>query len=159
MKLFLDTTYFLALLNLHNSLTPPDFLNSLRVNDKFEELYYSSITIFELQALGAKRIIKQKITKSDVIKGIQSLLLSPNLIQVSTQSSLITDMALELRGLHQDFIDCLILSSAALSSDILISEDAKINKLSNEPIFLRILSGFSKTKFKVMTSNQISSMF
>lgn len=147
------------MLNLHNSLTPPDFLNSLRVNDKFEELYYSSITIFELQALGAKRIIKQKITKSDVIKGIQSLLLSPNLIQVSTQSSLITDMALELRGLHQDFIDCLILSSAALSSDILISEDAKINKLSNEPIFLRILSGFSKTKFKVMTSNQISSMF
>ena len=129
------------------------------MNDKFEELYYSSITIFELQALGAKRIIKQKITKSDVIKGIQSLLLSPNLIQVSTQSSLITDMALELRGLHQDFIDCLILSSAALSSDILISEDAKINKLSNEPIFLRILSGFSKTKFKVMTSNQISSMF
>ena len=89
-----------------------------------------------------------------IIKGIQSLNNEKTLIEVPfTNSTLITQISIELRKNHNDFIDCLILSTALLNADILVSEDRWIKEFILTDDFQDLISSHElSSEFRVTSS-------
>ena len=56
-------------------------------------------------------------------------------------------MAIELRSYHADFVDCVIMASAASECDVLVTEDAGMSK--NEGLMKEALR--RKPNFKTLT--------
>ena len=153
-KAFLDTSYFLELINLISPNVTENFLQnaiSSQIN-----LYYSSITVFELQALAAKRIAKNELDIIDALRGIQSLVNSKQLNRIDFFSSLSVQLAMELREFHIDFIDCVILASSIIYSDFLISEDASLQELIKNKGVKQLLDRYSNGDFKILSSSEVN---
>ncbi|OLS19085.1 MAG: hypothetical protein HeimC2_42740 [Candidatus Heimdallarchaeota archaeon LC_2] len=128
MKIFLDTCYFLPIIGISNSNLDPNYLLKLLDHKDSHDLLYSTITLFELQAKGAKECEKGNLDPQRILRGIQSLTQGGDFSEIHlSSSSLITQLSMELRKYHTDFIKCLILATAIVSADILVSEDRWIN--------------------------------
>ncbi len=155
MKVLLDTSYFLPLIGFTISNIEKDFLLNLIDHEKNFQIYYSTISIFELQAKGGKEIEKGNAEMQQIIRGIQSLSNEKVLIEVPfTNSTLITQLSVELRKKHSDFIDCLILATALLNADILVSEDKWINEFILTTDFQDLISYHEiSDEFNVTSSN------
>jgi len=68
--------------------------------------------------------------------------------KIPIYDSSILAIPFKLRGMLNDYIDCLILSSAIYNADILVTENADIYKLSDNENFQGIISGLNP-RFKV----------
>ncbi len=128
MKIFLDSTYFFPLIGVTETSIDQQFLPKLVKNNQFQVLY-SSITLFEISAKGAKLIQSGEITEPDVVNGLNSLQYWREVFAVDPWSGEIQRLSFFFRRSHPDFIDCLILASAILESEKFVCEDEKIHEL------------------------------
>lgn len=129
MKIFLETSYFLPLIGISYPNLDPNYLLKLLDHKNSHDLFYSTITLFELQIKGAKEIEKGNLDPQRILRGIQSITQGGDFSEIHlSSSSLITQLSIELRKFHMDFYNCLILATAIVSADILISEDRWINE-------------------------------
>lgn len=128
MKLFLDSTYFFPTLKVAVEGVPFAVLSHLL--DLDVQLYYSSLTLFELQAKGARYVQKNQLMTADVIEGVLSVQMEPRLNQIVPYNlSQQIELAINLRYYHKDYIDCLIAASAIYHGDVLLSEDKILKSL------------------------------
>jgi len=138
MRLLLDTTYFLPIIGISIKEIPYDSL--VRLIKEGYRILLSEVSIFELLAKGAKYISLGLLTPNRVYKGVNSIMYDDRLGKVPIYSSTIILTSFELRRMLNDYIDCLILSSAIERADALVTEDIHIHKLSRDRDFKRIIS-------------------
>ncbi|MHA1995842.1 MAG: hypothetical protein ACW97Z_14940 [Candidatus Hodarchaeales archaeon] len=93
------------------------------------ELQFSSITLFELSAKGARLIKAGKLTNIDVIDGINALTSWKDLSEIDPWNGEVQRLAFTFRRDHSDYIDCLILASAIIHANVFVSEDIMLKKL------------------------------
>ncbi len=86
----------------------------------------SSISIFELQAKAAKLGVSAKYT----VEAVKDILGFFRVEQIHGER--IVEVAAELSKMLPDYVDCLILATAAVLGEDLITEDAKIHTLRNK---------------------------
>ena len=137
MKLLLDTTYLLPIVDISVT-TQKNALNDLL--SEGHEIAISEITLFELSAKAAKYVVKKQILSERVTRGVRALLNDDSVEKIPIYNTKILSTAFTLKGLMVDFVDCLILSTALNYSDVLISEDTVIGKLSKNQKYLELLS-------------------
>lgn len=139
-KLLLDTTYFLPLIGVEiegvNSNLVQEILNAGEYT-----ISLSEISLFELAAKGAKIARKMELTYQDVLRGIDTIRLDKEIrIESWTQSPIILETSFNIRALHSDYADCIIVATAICSNNILATYDEtlveKITK--NEEIIAEI---------------------
>ena len=81
--------------------------------------------------------MKGQLNPKEVIEGINSILYDNRLNQDPVWDSDNLRIAFEIRKLHSDFIDCLILACAIEKADLLLTEDGKIHKLVQQNKIMR----------------------
>jgi len=136
LRLLVDTTYLLPLIGVKIREIPRDFLTYLM--DAGHEVVVSEISLFELSAKGAKYVAQGDISSHRVLDGIRTLLYSGEIEVINVYDSTILDVALKIRSLLSDFIDCLIVSSAMNCCDILVTEDTDIHQLMEKGEYKRV---------------------
>lgn len=124
MNILLDTSYFLPLIKITIDDIPDYLLKNLLVQSN-HNYFYSDLSIFELTAKGFKFIIQgNKIAFQDLMKGIDSIQNDSRLVPLSWASNpIIVELAMELRKIHKDTIDCLIFATAFCICDCIITLD------------------------------------
>jgi PIN domain nuclease of toxin-antitoxin system len=153
LKLLLDTTYFLPAIGISVKELPKDA--PIKLMQRGHQIFISNITIFELSAKGAKYAASGTIAPERVTKGIKAIIYNEaiNTIEIHENTTLLT--AFKLRGLLNDFIDCLILSSAINQCDALITEDNDIQDIKENRKYQEIIAT-RNPKFKIHKLTEIS---
>ncbi len=152
MKILFDSSYFFPLIKVKVEKSSPEIFSLIHQEDTFE-LQFSSITLFELSAKGARMIKSGKLTSNDVIDGINALLSWKKLSSIVPWNGEVQRLAFDFRLDHSDFIDCLILASAIIHADVFISEDMTLKKLLKTK-WLNIVREFN-IEFEILDSNQL----
>ena len=152
MILLLDTTYLLPVIGISIKDIPRDIVIKLIKRDY--KVSISEISIFELSAKGAKYIAHESLDAERVVRGIKALLYDDRIDKISIYDLSILSLAFKLRRILDDFIDCLILSSAINQADILITEDNNIHILSNMREFIDLVREINPG-FKIMRLKDI----
>jgi len=129
MKVFLDTTYFIPTLGVSLQGIPWDI--AFKVQRENEALV-SELTLFELSAKGAKYVNSGLIPVENVVLGVNSLLRDDRFRKVGFHEPPIQRTAIQLRTKLRDYVDCLILSTAAHTCDVLLTEDIKLRDMGSE---------------------------
>ncbi len=129
MKVFLDTTYFIPTLGVSLQGIPWDI--AFKVQRENEALV-SELTLFELSAKGAKYVNSGLIPVENVVLGVNSLLRDDRFRKVGFYEPPIQRTAIQLRTKLMDYVDCLILSTAAHTCDVLLTEDIKLKDMGSE---------------------------
>ncbi len=121
--MILDTTYFLPIVGV--GIKPNILKACLEGRAKFSigDIKLSLISIFELQAKAAKLGIKAE----RVIKGIRAIFQIFNVVEFYRPS--IVRISSELRKDLPDYIDCVIVATAATLGEDLLTEDGLIHDL------------------------------
>ena len=129
MKILLDTTYFLPIIGVNIKGLSNDLLIKLLKNKDYE-LCYCDVTLFELAAKGAKLVLAEhSLTIDDITKGLDSLIYDKRFTNISWLTyPFILELASEVRKVHSDFLDCLILSTAVYQTDIFAMFDETLFK-------------------------------
>lgn len=127
MKLLLDTTYLLPAIGISVKGLQQDAL--IKLIKRGHEIAISEISLFELSAKGAKHITAGRLSPERVTRGIKALVYDDAVTKIPTYESTLLLRAFKLRRMLNDFIDCLILSSAINQCDALITEDSDIQNL------------------------------
>jgi len=146
LKLLLDTSYFLPAIGISIKGLPEDA--PIRLIRKGYKVSISDITLFELSAKGARYITIGKLTSERVCKGIRAVVYDDRITKISMYDSSILLLAFRLRRILNDFIDCLILSSALTQNDILVTEDQDLQKLKEKREFQETFQTINP-KFKI----------
>ena len=144
-RVLLDTTYLLPAAGIGVEGVPADATR--RVKDAGHELFAAEISLFEVLAKGAKLVKEGKADAGRVSLGIKSILSDGSIAKVETYTEETMAMAIELRGHHADFVDCLILASASSECDLLVTEDGGISK--NDYMMKAVLG--REPKFRILT--------
>ncbi|MEM2972210.1 MAG: PIN domain-containing protein [Candidatus Bathyarchaeia archaeon] len=148
MNLLLDTTYLLPAIGVSIRGFPKDAL--VRLMEKGHQIAISDISVFELSAVGAKQVLVGTLPAERVVKGVRAIVYDERVNVIPLYESSVLLMAFKLRKLLDDFIDCLILSSALNRCDAILTEDEDIQNLKRNKEF----AGFAATvnqKFKIQT--------
>ncbi len=124
--MLVDTTYLLPAVGVAIHGVPPTTVKDLR--DCGHSISICTITIFELAAKGAKFVALGKLEDENVRVGIRAILNDHSMNQVPYHESDIIARAIAIRASTDDFIDCLILSSAAARADVLVTEDRELQQ-------------------------------
>ena len=143
MKIFFDSTYLFPSIGIQPKKVPEDYLLHWLDATGEHELLYSDLSLFELQAKGAKYIQTNQLTLADVSEGILAIKAEQELSSIPFWTSRITSVALLLRKKHKDFIDCVLLASALVSADIFVSEDENLISLMNNPVMTTLLQNWA----------------
>jgi PIN domain nuclease of toxin-antitoxin system len=125
-RVLVDTTYLLPAAGIGVEGVPADATR--RVKDAGHVVLASEISLFEVLAKGAKLVSQGKADAGRVSLAIKSILSDSSIGKVDAYTEDIMAMAVELRGHHADFVDCLILASAVNECDALVTEDEDIPK-------------------------------
>lgn len=133
MRLLLDTTYFLPAIGISIEGIPRDA--PVRLMQAGNEVSLSGISLFELSAKGAKLILTGKLTEERVARGIRALLHEESVDTIESYETTILLTAFRLRSNLDDFIDCLILSSALNNAEVLVTEDTRVHGLKRDKGF------------------------
>ncbi|MEM2994923.1 MAG: PIN domain-containing protein [Candidatus Bathyarchaeia archaeon] len=152
MNLLLDTTYLLPAIGVSIKGFPKDAL--FRLMKKGHQIAISDISIFELSAVGAKQVFVGTLPAERVAKGIRAIVYDERMSVIPFYDSSVLLMAFKLRKLLNDFIDCLILSSAVNQCDAILTEDEDIQDLKRNKEF----AGFVATvnpKFEIQKLTDI----
>lgn len=94
-----------------------------------------TITMVELAAKGAKLVRDGKLKEDRVLEGLQAILSDETVDRINFQQGDVWRRAISARYEIDDFVDCLILSSAAVAADALVSEDETIAKAVSDEMF------------------------
>jgi len=127
LKLLLDTTYLLPAIGVAVRNLPRTVVRDLR--GRGHNISICTITIFELAAKGAKFVRDGKLKEDGVREGLQAILNDEAISQVQFQEPGVLARAMAIRTELKDFIDCLILCSAAITADALVSEDEELQDM------------------------------
>jgi PIN domain nuclease of toxin-antitoxin system len=146
MKLLLDTTYFLPAIGISIKELPNDA--PIKLLSQGHQISISDISIFELSAKAAKHITEGTLTPERVTKGIKAIIYDDTIETISIHNNNLLTTAFKLRSILNDFIDCLILSTAINHCDALITEDNDIENLKKNKEFTTILTT-TNTTFKI----------
>jgi PIN domain nuclease of toxin-antitoxin system len=138
LKLQLDTTYLLPAIGIAIKNLPNDA--PVKLISKGHQIVLSEISIFELSAKGAKYVAAGALAAERVTRGIRAIIYEEAIETIPIHDSKLLETAFELRTMLDDFIDCLILSSALNHSDSLVTEDADILELKENKRFNNLLS-------------------
>lgn len=145
MRLLLDTTYFLPAIGISIRGIPRDAL--IKLISKGHHISISEITIFELSK-GAKHITNRTLTAERASRGIRAIIYDERIEKTPIHDTSILLLAFKLRRLLNDFIDCLILSSAIIRNDILITENDAIHELWEKREFQELIQTINP-EFKI----------
>ena len=148
MRLLLDTTYLLPAIGISVRNLPENAL--IKLIERKYRIFISDITIFELSAIGAKYIATERLTAERVSRGIKAIVHDDRITRVPIEDSSVLLTAFKLRKILDDFIDCLILSSAINQSDVLVTEDKRILDLEGRRVFTEIIQTINP-KFNIRT--------
>ena len=132
MKLLLDTTYLLPAIGISIKNIPKEAVITLI--EKGYQVLISEVTIFELSAKGAKYVADGSLPPERICKGIKAILHDDRIEVIPLHDTPILLTAFKIRKVLNDFIDCIILSSAINRADILITEDEDLHNLSRGTI-------------------------
>ena len=128
MKILFDSSYFFPLIKIKVEKSSPAIFSLIHQKKPFE-MQFSSITLFELSAKGARMIKSGKLTVNDVIDGINALVSWKNISAINPWNGEVQRLAFDFRLDHSDYIDCLILASAIIHANVFVSEDITLKKL------------------------------
>jgi len=145
-KLLLDTTYLLPAIGISIREIPSDTL--IKLLSEGHQITMSDISIFELSATGAKHITAGALSAERVTKGIRAIIYDERIEIAPISDSKLLLTAFKLRSTLNDFIDCLILSTALNHCEALITEDNTIQSLKKNKEFNKLLAAASP-KFQV----------
>ena len=148
MKLLLDTTYFLPAIGISIKDIPQDAV--IRLIESGYEVCISEITLFELSAKGAKYVVSRMLSPERVLRGLRAIIYDNRIDRVPIYDTTILSTAFKIRSLLNDFIDCLILSSAINKANALVTEDDDILMLLHKKEFNSIIERLN-SKFEIMT--------
>ena len=121
MRICLDSSYLLPLFGIGLEDIPDDLLS--RLSERGHELLINEISVFECAAKAAKLVISGRLRLKRLTDGLLAAAYSPALIRVSPYDLDIMRLAVEARRFLHDFIDCIILATAVMHADVLLTED------------------------------------
>lgn len=127
MRVLIDTTYLLPAIGVSIRGLSRTAVRDLR--SQGHTIVISNITIFELAAKGAKLAASHNLNDSKVNEGLRAIMYDPAIEQVEFTEGEVMSRALRVREEISDFIDCLIVSSAASEAEILLTEDQELQHL------------------------------
>ena len=152
MKLLLDTTYFLPAIGVSIKDMQKDALLTLIA--KKHQILMSQITIFELSAKGAKYIKEGQLSPERVTRGINAIIYNDTIETIPMHDTTILLTSFKLRNMLNDFIDCLILSTALNNSDAIITEDNEIQNLRENSEFHNLAADLNPG-FKILKLTEV----
>jgi PIN domain nuclease of toxin-antitoxin system len=152
LKLLLDTTYFLPAIGISIKELPNDA--PIKLIAKGHQISISDISLFELSAKGAKHITDGTLTPERVTRGIKAIVYDDAIETIPIHGNNLLLTSFKLRRIVNDFIDCLILSSAINQCDTLITEDSDIQNLKKNKEFNELLTT-TNTAFKIQKLTEI----
>lgn len=152
MKLLLDTTYFMPAVGIAIKNLPKDVVTQLM--QRKHRIFMSSMTIFELSAKGAKYVALGKIPPERISRGIRALAYAETVTMIEIRETTILHTAFKLRKILNDFIDCLILSSAINQCDALITEDVEIHDIKEDKNYQELINA-KNPKFQILKVAEI----
>ncbi len=153
MRILLDSSYLFPLIGI--SVKNIDRKALLKLLEDYDRLFVSEISLFELSAKGAKLVNQEKLTPDDVTQGIQSIYQDSRFIKFPYHSTQIQHTAFILRKTFSDYIDCLIMSTAIIEADILLTEDKIIHRQKQEQD-IQALIQVTNPEFKILKLNELS---
>jgi len=121
LRICLDSSYLLPLFGIGLEGVPDDLLS--RLSEKGHELLINEISIFECVAKAAKLVISGRLRLKRLTEGLLGAAYSPMLIRVSPYDLDTARLAMGVRRFLHDFIDCIILATAVMHADVLLTED------------------------------------
>ncbi|MDG6923008.1 MAG: PIN domain-containing protein [Nitrososphaerota archaeon] len=137
MRVVLDTTYFLPAVGISvKEISTEDVLSSL---SKTSDPALCQITIFELCAKAAKYVAEGKLETRRAHRGIQAVIEDDSIKKLDPYESGTLSVAIQLREMLGDFIDCLILATAISQADVLLTEDRSIHDLRHQSVFRELV--------------------
>ena len=151
MKLLLDTTYLLPAIGISINELPKDV--PIKLMQKGNRISICDISLFELSAKGAKHVSTGILPAERVTRGIRAIIYNDDIETVSMYESTLLFTAFKLRGMLNDFIDCLILSAAINRCDILLTEDTDIQELKKNKEFNELRMAINP-KFKIQLATE-----
>lgn len=122
-RILVDTTYLLPTISLSVKGIPDDIILRLIKNNYL--IYVSTISLFELTAVGSKYLSKGDLSETDVIDGIKAIKLSSDLTIIDHADDRVIGRALKLTKSLPDFIDSIIVATAMTYCDVLLTEDSQ----------------------------------
>jgi len=147
--MIIDTTYLLPLAKIR---VKTDLLRAvadgdLKIDISFSDLGISLISIFEVQA----KATKLGIPPSYVQRAINAIFGSFKVIPFYKED--IIETAHDLRGLVDDYIDCIILATAITTKRNMVTEDSLIHQLKDK---IEDRYGIKIYKYVDLVSNSIT---
>ena len=140
MKILFDSSYFMPLIRVEvNNWSSEQLYHYVKDHSSVHEFYYSELSLFEIAAKGTKIALNNsELTPKDIQIGIDSLQNYDEFSQTPLFSHpYIFDLAHLCRKIHNDFIDCLIFSSAVCYTECFSTYDHTfINKIINSKAIL-----------------------
>jgi PIN domain nuclease of toxin-antitoxin system len=118
--LILDTTYLLPLAQIA---VDRDLLAAIakgKVDLKLEDVSVSLISVFELQAKGAKLRVPAK----SVVRAVDAIMSAFRVVPF--YEAAVIEAGQKLRKTVSDYVDCIILATAVTIKEDLITEDSRI---------------------------------
>jgi len=152
MRLLLDTTYFLPAIGVSIKGIPRNA--AIELLREGHEVGISEVTLFELSAKGAKYAAAGALNPERVVRGVRALRHDERVVKVPPYDAPVLLLALRLREMLSDFIDCLILSTAVNWADLLVTEDGDILELAQRKDFKKITQPVNPS-FKVLRLRDI----
>jgi predicted nucleic acid-binding protein len=120
--LIIDTTYLLPLAKIGVDTDLLRVVAEGKTTLEMDEFAVSLISLFELQA----KAVRLGIPASAVNESIQSIVESFTLVSFSEPR--VVDLSFELRREIDDYVDCIIVATAAAKREGLVTEDSRIWK-------------------------------
>lgn len=146
MRLLLDTTYLLPAIGISIKELPKDV--PIKLMEKGNQISICDISIFELSAKGAKHVSSGALPAGRVTTGIRAITYDDAIEMIPMYDSALLLTAFKLTSMLNDFIDCLILSTAINRCDILLTEDQDIQELKKNKEFNELRTAINP-KFKI----------
>lgn len=127
----------------------------LDLMERGHTIFICDITIFELSAKSGKYVAMDKIAEERTLRGVRSILYDDRVGKIPYYDTSILLTAFELRKSLDDFIDCLILSSAINQCEMLITEDDDIQNFAQSKNFQELVKTVNP-KFRIQSIKQIT---
>nr|MDO8099435.1 PIN domain-containing protein [Candidatus Njordarchaeota archaeon] len=137
MRLLLDTTYFLPAIGISVEDLSRDAVIELISGG--HQVSISDVTVFELSAKGGRQVVAGSLDAERVVKGIRAIVHDERVKRVPMHDVSVLLTAFRLRRMLNDFVDCIILSSAISLCDALITEDNDIRNLARTREFQELI--------------------
>ena len=118
--MILDTTYLLPLAQIA---VDKDLLNAVakkKADLKLEDISVSLISLFELQAKGAKLNVPTK----SIVRAVDAI--TSGFRVIPFYNAAVIETAGKMRKAMPDYVDCIILATAITNKEELVTEDSRI---------------------------------